>query len=75
MEEALANATRTHQVLTLAVFDDPSHHADLLPRLRSVGSWAVAALQAVKRGSHEGYSGNLDALIHDCERLAAWVSR
>ncbi len=75
VEEALANATSTHQVVTLAVFDDPTRHADLLPRLNTVGSWAANALQAARRGAHAGHSGNLDVLIRDCERLAKWVSR
>lgn len=57
------------------MFDDPSRHNDLLQRLRSAGTWAPEVMQAVKKGAHEGYRGNLHALIDDSKRLASWLSR
>ncbi|MDN5929904.1 MAG: AAA family ATPase [Pseudonocardia sp.] len=73
VEAAIAEATTTHKKATLAVFDDPGRGSDLLGRLRSVGTWAVGALQNCKQGAHHGLTGDLRPFVRDAEQLADWL--
>lgn len=73
VEDALAKAIKTHDKVTLAVFDDPNRHGDLLSRLNLVGRWAGDAMQACKEGAHRAYGGDLAALVRDTRKLAKWV--
>jgi hypothetical protein len=73
VEAAIAEATTTNKKATLAVFDDPGRGGDLLGRLRSVGQWAVDALQKCKQGAHHGLTGDLRPFVRDVEKLAGWL--
>lgn len=73
VEKALAKAVKTHDKVTLAVFDDPSRRGDLLPRLNRVGRWAGDALRACKEGAHRAYGDDLAALVRDTRALAKLV--
>ncbi|GAA1256250.1 ATP-binding protein [Pseudonocardia aurantiaca] len=73
VDRALAAAAKTHDKVTLAVFDDPDRGGDLLPRLNRVGRWAGDTLQACKEGAHRTYNGDLAALVSNTRALAKWV--
>lgn len=76
VEDALQDADTTQKKVTLAVFDDPARGSDLYPRLNREGRWAADALRACKEGAHAGgYAGDLNRLVDDASRLAAWISR
>lgn len=75
VDEVLTSAHSTHQLMTLAVFDDPDRAPDLLRRLNQEGPWAADALQACRQGAHFGAEGDLRWLIRDANRLAEWVQR
>lgn len=73
VERVLERALTTRQKLSLAVLDDLTEPAKVLPHLEDVvGSWAVDLLQACRVG---GDSGDLDVLIRDTELLAGWLQR
>lgn len=75
VERRLGEAHKLHQVLTLAVFGDPSREGDLYGRLRSAGSGAVDVVKACKQGAHRGHQGDLRQLVSDTADLCAWVGR
>ncbi len=75
VDEVLTGAHSTHQVMTLAVFDDRNRAPDLLRRLNQEGQWAADAFQACRQGAHLGAEGDLGWLIRDAKRLAEWVQR
>jgi hypothetical protein len=75
VERDLERARKTHDKVTLAVFDDPDRGGDLLPRLNRVGRWAGDTLQACKEGAHRTYTGDLAALVSNTRALAEWVLR
>lgn len=72
---AIAQATTTHKKVTLAVLDDPGRGSDLLGRLRSVGTWAIDALQNCKQGAHHGLTGDLRPFVREAEKLAEWLQK
>ncbi|WP_143116178.1 AAA family ATPase [Lentzea xinjiangensis] len=73
VERALECALTTRQKIALAVFDDLSATAELVPHLEDVvGGWAVELLRACRVG---GDCGDLDVLIRDTELLAGWLQR
>lgn len=75
VERRLEEAQTLHQVLTLAIFNDPTRSNDLFGRLRSVGPRAVEVLKACKQGAHRGHQGDLRLLVSDTEDLSVWVGR
>lgn len=75
VDRALADARTTHDKVTLALFDDPARHRDLLPRLARTGGWAADTLQACKQGAHGGLGGDLHTLVRRTRELADLVLR
>jgi recombinational DNA repair ATPase RecF len=76
IDAALAKARKTHDKVTLAVFDDPSRGNRLYSRLNSeVGHWAGDVLSACKKGAHHAYPGDLGDLVKGAAKVAAWVQR
>lgn len=69
VEDALASAKTTNQMLALALFDDVDRGGDVLARLNSYGRWAGDAFQVSRKGVHTSYSGDLLALVQDTDRL------
>src|SRR5690606_35909441 len=66
----LAKAPKTHDKVTLAVFDDPRRGGELFPHLdRRVGSWAADTLRACKEGAHQAYRGDLARLVENTRDL------
>jgi len=74
VESALAKALKTHDKVTLAVFDDPSRGGRLYPHLNDkVGRWAGDVLRICKQGAHRTYQGDLTDLVSKTRKLAKWV--
>lgn len=74
VEEAITAAHTTHQLTTLALFDDMSKGSDLLRRITtSQGSRATDAFQDCKAGAHAGLTGDLRPFLRDVEKLALWL--
>jgi hypothetical protein len=70
VEDALAKAPKTHDKVTLAVFDDPRRGGELFPHLdRRVGSWAADTLRACKEGAHQAYRSDLERLVENTRDL------
>jgi hypothetical protein len=70
VEEALESATTTKQRLALALFDDAGRGGDVLRHLNLAwGRWAGDCVNAVNRGAHGQYEGDLPHLIRETERL------
>lgn len=67
----LAGAEKLIVKAALALFDDPSRAADVLPRLARFGPWAPDAFKAANKGSHQALSvATLRNLIDNTGRLA-----
>lgn len=73
VEELLLDNARTHQLMTLALFDDAQRDGDVMGRLNKLGPWAVDAFKACKLGAHQRYEGDLGLLIDNSGRLARQV--
>ena len=74
VEEAITAAHTTHQLATLALFDDMSRGSDLLRRITTAqGSRATDAFQDCKSGAHAGLTGDLRPFLRDVEKLALWL--
>lgn len=80
--KGLANGTSHHDIeaqvqsvttlttrAALALFGDSSKGAEVLPRLGAYGKNARDAYQASNKGVHEGYPGDLKALVQDTRHL------
>ncbi|MCP4870330.1 MAG: AAA family ATPase [Proteobacteria bacterium] len=69
--EALAEARTTYAMVTLALFDDPAQQADTYPRLANQhGEWAPDLLRTLNKGTHHGWTRELDRLV-DRSRIVA----
>ncbi|MEQ3554642.1 AAA family ATPase [Pseudonocardia nematodicida] len=76
VEAALADARTTHQLATLAVFDDAGRGSDLLGRLNAgAGRAATDAFQKCRAGAHTGISVPLRDFLRDVRRLVGWLRR
>ncbi|MEJ8279415.1 AAA family ATPase [Pseudonocardia spirodelae] len=74
VERAIAEARTTHQIATLALFDDLHRGSDLLKRITSArGSRATDAFQSCKKGAHAGLGGHLGPFLREVEGLALWL--
>ena len=64
VEEALAEARTTFNLVTLALFDDATRHNDTYPRLVNThGDWAPDLLRTLSKGTHQGWTRDLDRLV------------
>jgi recombinational DNA repair ATPase RecF len=68
---------KTLSTLTaLALFDDPTRGADVLPRLnREFGAPAGDVFIACNKGAHEGYQGDLEQLVRRAEKFTEQLQR
>jgi hypothetical protein len=72
VERAVIAAAKLRQIVALALFDDANRGGDVVGELRRrFGQAGVNAFFAAKDGTHDGYHGNLMALVNDIDRLAA----
>lgn len=69
VEDVIAAAKTTNQMLALALFDDVERGGEVLTRLNSYGRWAGDAFQISRKGVHAAYAGDLMTLVQDTERL------
>jgi recombinational DNA repair ATPase RecF len=71
VEDALRSVTRLTGYAALALFDDPNRGGDVLARINSsYGSAKADAFQAANKGSHGGFTGDLDSLVRNSAMLA-----
>lgn len=76
IEELLAEARTTHQLATLAVFDDPGRASDLLGRLNAgAGGAATTAFQNCRAGAHTGITVPLPRFLDDVRTLVRWLQK
>lgn len=74
LDDLLDEHTKLYPLMALALFDDAMRTNDVLTFLRKrVGAWAVDAFMACNAGAHEAFDGDVEALFHDCDRLAKAV--
>lgn len=71
VEDALRAVTRLTGYAALAIFDDPTRGGDVLTRINSdYGRSKADAFQAANKGSHGGFTGDLEALVRESAILA-----
>lgn len=71
VEDALRSVTRLTGYAALALFDDPDRGGDVLARINTAyGRGKADAFQAANKGSHGGFTGDLDGLVRDSAVLA-----
>ena len=66
-----APVTRTFAAFGL--FGDPGEGAKVLPGLNGLGRMFADTYQALNRGAHEPYAGDLGQLIADSRQLAGKI--
>jgi hypothetical protein len=70
VEQALEDAETLHDVVTLALFDNPSQGDQVRRKLHDIGGRAaVDAFRAAKAGTHDVYQGDLRDLVRDTTAL------
>ncbi len=71
---ALAEVSKTQQLMALALLGDGSRGGEVYARLRNgVGPGAVDCFKAVKDGAHGGYAGDLAELVRGARDIAKYV--
>ena len=71
----LRSVTRLTGYAALALFDDSSRGGDVLTRINSEYGRAKAdAFQAANKGSHGGFTGDLDTLVRESAILAREIA-
>jgi hypothetical protein len=71
VEDLLSAVKGTTGLAALALFDDPDAGGKVLPEInKKWGRGAGDAYVDANKGAHKGFSGSLDSLIDECQRLA-----
>ena len=70
VDRELEAAQRLHPLAALALFDDVRRTNDVVTRLNQFGVWAGDTFLACNAGAHEGYAGDMRALVENSKRLA-----
>jgi ABC-type Mn2+/Zn2+ transport system ATPase subunit len=74
VEQLITQQKTLNKLMALALFDDAEQTSEVLRTLnRKWGAWAADIFQGVNRGTHEAYTGDLEVLAKDAERLAGSV--
>ena len=74
VEESLAKSGTLNTLAALALFDDRDRGGDVMARLNSkIGGWAGDAFKNCKEGAHQEFTGDIQLLIRDTEKLAEKV--
>ena len=74
IEDELTRVTTVNQWMALALFDDPERGGDVMSTLnKRQGPWAGDLFSRLKKGAHEGDTGDLKALIKDTKHLTSFV--
>jgi hypothetical protein len=73
VEESLAKAGTLTSLAALALFDDRERGGDVMARLNKVGTWAGDVFKDCKEGAHKEFTGDIQTLIRDTEKLAEKV--
>ena len=70
VEESLAKAATLNTLAALALFDDRERGGDVMAGLNKMGGWAGDAFKNCKEGAHQEFTGDIQQLIRDTEKLA-----
>ena len=70
VDEALAKAGTLNALAALALFDDRERGGDVMARLNRIGGWAGDVFKDCKEGAHQEFTGDIQNLIRDTEKLA-----
>jgi ABC-type lipoprotein export system ATPase subunit len=70
VDRELEAAQKLYPLAALALFDDVRRTNDVLARLNQLGTWAGDVFTACNAGAHEGYPGDVRALVENSRRLA-----
>ena len=70
VEESLAKAGTLNALAALALFDDRDRGGAVMARLNKIGGWAGDAFKNCKEGAHQEFTGDIQQLIRDAEKLA-----
>ena len=73
VEESLAKAGTLNTLAALALFDDRDRGGDVMARLNRIGGWAGVAFKDCEEGAHQEFTGDIQLLIRDTEKLAEKV--
>lgn len=69
VDVALGDVTTLTQLAALSLFDDAGRGGDVLPKMRAMHPRFADAYQAVNKGAHGPYNGNLGLLVGDVKAL------
>jgi hypothetical protein len=76
VEDAIRAVTRLTGYAALALFDDPTRGGDVLTRINNeYGRPKGDAFQVANKGSHGGFTGDLDVLVRESAILARELSQ
>ena len=65
VEEALTHAETLTKLAALALVGDVSRGGEVLPKIKRLGNRYADAYQAMNKGAHGAYTGDLGLLVRD----------
>jgi hypothetical protein len=75
IEDELSRVTTVNQWMSLALFHDSERGGDVMSTLnRRQGPWAGDVFSRLKKGAHEGDTGDLKGLIKETQHLTGFVA-
>ena len=75
IEDELSHVTTVNQWMALALFDDSERGGDVMSTLnKRQGPWAGDLFSRLKKGAHEGDTGDLKGLIKETQHLTGFVA-
>lgn len=73
VDESLAKAGTLNGLASLGLFSDRERGGEVMARLNRIGGWAGDAFKNCKEGAHQEFTGDIQQLIRDTEKLAEKV--
>jgi recombinational DNA repair ATPase RecF len=73
VDRELEEAGKLYPLAALALFDDVKRTNDVVARLNQYGSWAGDTFVGCNAGVHDGYAGDVRALVDNTRRLADYL--
>jgi len=74
IEQTIQDARTLHQLVTLALFDDPNRGGEVFTHVdHNLGRIGGDTYRVLKAGTHHGFNGSLDELIKNTGALTRYV--
>lgn len=70
LDDTLAKGGKLTTLAALAFFDDRDKGGEVMARVNRYGGWAGDAFKQCNEGTHKEFTGDLQMLINDTEKLA-----